>query len=145
MTIPNINNDENYTSLSTTFQWKFNVNQVRSGNGSSSPPFYNVYNAYCFHFCAQYIDGKFVISLHRYRGKYDHNINEISGRIDFEFVIRICGKFGVDKQREVNTNNHVIPRFGKESTTGDVCFAIDNSEISSLTVAGFVHMQCFFK
>jgi len=145
MIIPNINNEENYTSLSTAFQWKFNVNQVRSGNASSSPPFYNVYNAYCFTFFAQYKDQKFLVSLHRYRGKYDHDINEISGRIVFEFVLRICGKFGVDKQWEVKTNDRVIPRFDQESRTGDICFAIDNSEISSLTVAGFVHMQCFFK
>jgi len=145
MIIPNIVNEENYTSLSTAFQWKFNVNQIRSSNGSHSPPFYNVYNTYCFHLCAQYKDEKFIVSLHRYRGMYDHDVNEISGRIVIEFVIRICGKLGVDKQKEVKFNNHVIPRFDQESKTGDGWFVIDNDEISSLTVAGFVHMQCFFK
>jgi len=145
MIIPNIENEENYTSLSTAFQWKFNVNQVRYGNASSSPPFYNVYNAYCFSFYAQYVNGIFVITLHRYRGKYDHDVNEISGRIVYKFVIRICGKFGADKQREMNIINQVISSFDVECASGDVCFEIDNDEISSLTVAGFVHLQCFFK
>jgi len=46
MIITNIENEENYSSLSTAFQWKFNVNQVRSGVVSNSPPFYNAFNAY---------------------------------------------------------------------------------------------------
>jgi len=144
MIIPNIENEENYSFLSTAFQWKFNVNQVRSGVVANSPPFYNAFNAYCFQLQIKFEQEEFEVSLHRYRGKYDHNENEISERIFFNFEIRIYGKCGAQKQLKWEDDEYIIPRCNKVSNFG-LSFTIDNREISSLTVAGFVHLHCFFK
>jgi len=81
--------------------------------------------------------------LHSYRGKYDHNENEISERIFFNFEIRIFGKCGKQKQLKWEDDEYIIPCYNKVSNFG-LSFTIDNREISSLTVAGFVHLHCFF-
>jgi len=129
MIIPNIENEENYSFLSTAFQWKFSVNQVRSGVVSNSPPFYNAFNAYCFQlqikFEQEEEEEEFEVCLHRYRGIYDHNENEISERIFFNFEIRIFGKCGEQKQLKWEDDEYIIPRCNNVSNFG-LSFTIDN-------------------
>jgi len=92
MTIPNIEDESNYSPMFTALQWKFNPTDVKSGVIKISPPFYNVMNAYCFQLDAQFIRNSFCISLCRYRGKYDDNVKEIKTSKNFDFQIHIFGK-----------------------------------------------------
>jgi len=85
MTIPNIEDESNYSPMFTAFQWKFNPTDVKSGVIKISPPFYNVMNAYCFQLDAQFVRNNFCISLCCYRGKYDDNVKEIKTSEEFRF------------------------------------------------------------
>jgi len=92
MTIPNIEDESNYSPMFTAFQWKFNPTDVKSGVIKISPPFYNGMNAYCFQLDAQFVRNNFCISLCCYRGKYDDNVKEIKTSKNFDFQIHIFGK-----------------------------------------------------
>jgi len=94
MIIPNIEDDSNYSPMCTAFQWKFKPAEVKSGIKKISSPFYNVMNAHCFQLVVEYEDNNFSIGLRRYRGKYDHPVNEIKVTKNIDFQIYVFGKNG---------------------------------------------------
>jgi len=134
----------NYSPICTAFQWKFNPTEVKSGiDILFGPPFHNVMNAHCFQLGVEFVNNNFDISLRRYRGKYDHNVNAIKKMQNFDFHIHIFGKNGKLKIAQFdNSNDYSIGRY-HETSHGWV-EKINNSEIDSLTVDGFVHLHCFF-
>jgi len=143
MVIPNIEDESTYSPLCTAFQWKFNPTEVKSGIKKISPPFYNIMNAYCFQLVVEYEDNKFYIMLRRYRGKYDHPVNEIKVIKNIDFQIHIFGKNG--KLKIYNWDEEgvfLIFKHGMESESWNEY--IDNGEIDSLTVGGYVHFHGFF-
>jgi len=143
MVIPNIEDESTYSPLCTAFQWKFNPTEVKSGIKKISPPFYNIINAYCFQLVVEYEDNKFYIMLHRYRGKYDHPVNEIKVIKNIDFQIHIFGKNG--KLKIYNWDEEgVFLIFKHEMESENWNEYIDNGEIDSLTVGGYVHLHCFF-
>jgi len=143
MVIPNIEDESTYSPLCTAFQWKFNPTEVKSGIKKISPPFYNIINAYCFQLVVEYEDNKFSIGLRRYRGKYDHPVNEIKVIEDIDFQIHIFGKNG--KLKIYNWDEEgVFLIFKHEMESENWNEYIDNGEIDSLTVGGYVHLHCFF-
>jgi len=143
MIIPNIVDESNYFPICTAFRWKFNPADVKSGMNKFSPPFYNHINAYCFQLGVFYEKNSFRISLRRYRGKYDHNVNDIRTTKDFNFRIHIFGKnsklkiFEFENDESFSVSKHEIGSKGFDEI-------INNGEISSLTVNGYVHLHCFF-
>jgi len=142
MIIPNIEDESNYAPICTAFQWKFNPFDVKSGT-KISPPFYSVMNAYCFRLEVEFKNNNFCISLRRYRGKYDDNVKEVKTSKDFDFQIHIFGKNSKLKILEyVNDSDYTISEHNFKS--GGYWEQINNGEIGSLTVDGYVHLHCFF-
>jgi len=146
MIVPNIEDESNYSPICTAFQWKFNPADVKSNNGidKSSPPFYNIMNAQCFQLVVDFQKNNFNISFYRYRGKYDHNVNEMWSVTMFDFQIHVLGQNGKLKIFEFHTkyNDYSIPKFQMRSK--GMYHKISNGEINSLTVDGYVHLHCFF-
>jgi len=143
MIIPNVEHESNYSPICTAFQWKFNPTAVKSGIKETSPPFYNVMNAHCFQLEVDYEDNNFCIGLRRYRGKYDHPVNEIKVIKIVDFQIHIFGKNGKlkiynwDEKDDYSIPKHEMASEGWSEN-------INNGEIGSLTVDGYVHLHCFF-
>jgi len=143
MIIPNIEEESNYSPICTAFQWKFNPTEVKSGREIFSPPFYNVMNAHFFQLEILYEDNNFYIMLRRYRGKYDHPVNEIKVMKNVDFQIHIFGKNGKlkiynwDEKEDYSISKH-------EMSSRGWLESINNGEIGSLTVDGYVHLHCFF-
>jgi len=143
MIIPNVEDESNYSPICTAFQWKFNPTAVKSGIKETSPPFYNVMNAHCFQLEVDYEDNNFCIGLRRYRGKYDHPVNEIKVIKIVDFQIHIFGKNGKlkiynwDEKEDYSITKH-------EMASESFHEFINNGEIGSLTVDGYVHLHCFF-
>jgi len=143
MIIPNIEDESNYAPICTAFQWKFNPAEVKSGITIKSPPFYNVMNAHCFQLVVEYEDNKFYIAFWRYRGKYDHPVNEIKVIEDIDFQIHIFGKNGKLKNYNWDGKDD-FSILKNKMTSGGWNDYISNGEIDSLTVDGYVHLHCFF-
>jgi len=143
MIISSIEDGTNFSSVSTAFQWKFDPFVVRSGVEKLSPPFYNVMNAHCFQLEVSFIENKFHIEFRRYRGKYDHDTNQIKLTKDYIFNIHVFGKNGKVKVITFHEVDHAIPRF-KIKSIGYYEW-INNGEIYSYVVDGYVHLSCFFK
>jgi len=143
MIIPNIEDESNYAPICTAFQWKFNPTEVKFGSKKNSPPFYNIMNAHCFQLVVEYETNDFSIGLRRYRGKYDHPVNEIKVIKNIDFQIHVFGKNGKLKIYNWDeTNDYSISKH--EMISEDYTEHINNGEIGSLTVDGFVHLHCFF-
>jgi len=143
MTIPNIEDESCYSPICTAFQWKFKPSEVRSCLVKCSPSFYNVMNAHCFQLKVRFEKNNFGISLHRYRGKYDHNVNEIDGIKDFDFKMNIFGKNG--KSKSYKRDSKDAYSILKHEIVGDGgCEYIHSNVIDSLTFDGYVHLHCFF-
>jgi len=149
MIIPDIEDGSNFTGLNTAFQWKFNPQEVRASYGDNhillSPPFYNLMNSFCFQLGVNFVDNKYKILLFRFRGKYDADKDMTATTQSFDFILKVLGKKG--KQKEFKSSNDdgdfSIPTF-RERNDG-LSVSINNGEIASLTVDGFVHLHCFFK
>jgi len=146
MTIPNITDESCYSPICTAFQWKFKPSEVRSCLVKYSPSFYNVMNAHCFQLEIGFKNNNFYLSLYRYRGKYDHNVNEIKQVENFDFKIHIFGKNGKLLKHKWGSNtlteDYSINKHNIRSLTwGEDIY---NNEMNSLTVDGYVHLHCFF-
>jgi len=147
MIMPNIVEDEsNFSLMSATFEWKFNVAKVRCGNDSWSPPFYNKINTDCFqlHVFFDFDSNFFRIILYRYRGKYDHPDHPVYSD-PFTLEVNIYGINGKHKvlRYSYNCDNNIeIPQY-KERGYG-LCKSINNGEINSFIVDGFVHLRCTY-
>jgi len=143
MIIPNVEDESNYSPICTAFQWTFNPTEVKSGIDKYSPPFYNQINALCFQLDVTYGGNNFKIGLRRYRGKYDHNVNDIRTTKDFDFRIHIFGRNS--KLKIFEFDNHEDFSVSKHNIEGERVYdVINNGEIRSLTVNGYVHLHCFF-
>jgi len=146
MIIPNVEKDNNFAPFSTAFQWKFQPNEIRAKSATRfySPPFYNVQNSNCFHIRVFYEHNSLSIGLGRYRGKYDHPINSITKTRKFVFKTKIFGKNGKQVYNEFVENKHFIP-YKKMVSDEALYFEINNGEIDSLTIDGYVHLFCSFE
>jgi len=148
MIMPNIVQDEcNFSVMSATFEWKFNVAKVRYGGHSMSPPFYNKVNRDCFqlHVLFDFHSNFFRIMLHRYRGKYDHSYYPVRITDQFIFEVNIYGINGKHKVLRYSDNSDhdfTIPHY-KEGGNG-LCKSINDGEINSFTIDGFVHLRCTY-
>jgi len=143
MIIPRVGDETNFSAISTAFRWKFDPFKVRSGERKLSPPFYNVMNAHCFQLGVSFVGNKFHIEFRRYRGKYDHDTNQIKPTKDYIFNVHVFGKNGKVKVFSFNQFDHAISRFEMESI--GYYEWINNGEIYSYVVDGYVHLSCFFK
>jgi len=143
MIMPNIEDETNYSPICTAFQWKFNPAEVKSVEILFGPPFYNVMNAHCFQLSVNFVNNIYEISLRRYRGKYDNKVKPIIEMKNIDFHIHIFGKNGKLKIAQFNSFNDYSIRKHDIKSEGWV-EKINNSEINSLTVDGFVHLHCFF-
>jgi len=145
MIIPNIKDESCYSPICTAFQWKFEPSEVRSCIVKFSPPFYNIMNAHCFQLKVNFANKCFRVDLYRYRGKFDHNVNEIEGMKKIDLKMHIFGKNGNLKILKWGKagENYSIPKHQMISRGWG--HNINNGEInSSLTVDGYVHLHCFF-
>jgi len=143
MIILNIEDESNYSPVCTAFQWKFNPTEVKSCRVICSPPFYNIMNSHCFQLGVWFVDNDLSISLHRYRGKYDHPVNEIKVMKNVDLQIHIFGKNGELKIYNWDqTQDYSIQKHKMASEDWSEC--IINEEIGILTVDGYVHLHCFF-
>jgi len=143
---PYIEDGSNFIALNTAFQWKFNPQEVRASNVCQhSPPFYNVMNSFCFQLGVNFVDNNYQIILFRYRGKYDADKDMTATTQSFDFILKVFGKKGKQKEyySSKNDGDFSIPRF-RERNDG-LGIKINNGEIASLTVDGFVHLHCYFK
>jgi len=141
---PNIEDNSNFTSLSTAFQWKFDPVSVRASRSRlHSPPFYNVMNSHCFQLGVDFVNNNYQVILFRYRGKYDDTKDFIKTTQSFDFSVHIFGKKGKQKVLTFINEDHSIPKF-KERNDG-LCHRINNCEIASMAVDGYIHLHCFFK
>jgi len=144
--IPNVERDIDFAPLSTAFQWKFQHNEIRSTHNTKfySPPFYNVESSNCFQMLVFYENNKFTIGLARYRGKYDHPTSSINKTKAFVLITKIFGKNGKQKDLEFNSNEFSI---SPNKMLSERCwqFEINNGEMVSLTIDGYVHLHCFFQ
>jgi len=144
MIIPNIEDNLYFTSLGTAFQWKFNPVSVRASDDRiHSPPFYNVMNSHCFQLGVDFVNNNYQVILFRCRGKYDDDKDFIKTTQSFDFSIHAFGKKGKQKVFNFLNRDCSIPKF-KERGDG-LCYKINNGEIASMTVDGYVHLHCFFK
>jgi len=66
MIIPTVFDSSDYMPVCTCFQWKLNVDKVRSGENTFSSPFYNTKNAMCFAMGAVFGRNDFCIFLMRH-------------------------------------------------------------------------------
>jgi len=83
--------------------------------------------------------------LFRYRGKYDHEMNSVRKTKDFNFKIHVFGKNGKIKNVDFdfgNDDDYSIPNH--EFISKGIYENINNGEIGSLTVDGYVHLHCYF-
>jgi len=144
MIIHNIEDETDFSPICTIFQWKFKPTEIRSGDIKLSPPFYNSENAHCFQLKVKFVDNKFYIVLYRYRGKYDHLLNEIKVKEEFIFEVKIFGKNG--KLRSLKYyNNHDYSIAELKTRSLGWMDVINNDEIGSLTDAhGYVNLHCSF-
>jgi len=104
MIMPNVVNESNYSMINTAFQWKFNVDNVRAGIKSFSPPFYNS-GGHCFQLESSFVENNFRIALYQYRGQYDYATNEVELKENFNLKINVLGKNG-NKKINFFRNNH---------------------------------------
>jgi len=146
MIIPNGFDSSDYMPVCTAFQWKFNVDKVRSGERPfPRPPFYNTKNAMCFALVVAYVGNIFRIGLVRYRGKYDHATDEITKTTPFSFKVNIFGNNGNCKLLKFTNSKpdlRILP--SQPFSTMSIVKAISNEEIDNFTVDGDVHLYCFF-
>jgi len=147
MIIPNIADDSNFSLMSAIFEWKFKVEEVRVRNGIAvgSPPFYNTINTNCFQLLANFeveLD-VFRIMLCQYRGKYDHSVFPVTDTEQFTLEVNIYGKNGKHKLLRYSNYDFTIDHSSNVSSLG-VLKSINNGEINSFTIDGFVHMRCTF-
>jgi len=143
MIMKNIGDETTFSPFCTAFQWKFMPDEVRYGCMKYSPPFYNVMNPICFQLRVHYVDNNFRIALYRYRGKYDHFNDEIEVTKDFSFDIRIFGKNGKVTTFEKRNNMKYTISQSKTKSYG-WWNRINDDEIGSLTIDGYVNLHCFF-
>jgi len=145
MIIPNIEDDSNFSLMSAVFEWKFNVEEVRNGILVESPPFYNITNTNCFQLDANFDFELNVlqIRLFRYRGKYDHPLLEVTDTDQFTLEVNIYGINGKHKLLRYSDNDFTIDHSSDYSSHGFPKY-INNGEINSFTIDGFVHMRCTF-
>jgi len=142
MIVPSVEDDSNYSPVSTAFQWKFNLADVKSCGVKLSPPFYNVMNSHCFKLAA-YIsrNNKILIGLARYRGKHDHKVNEIKGMTNIDFQINIFKNNGKLKTfKWSNKENYSILR--NQMISNDWRVILDENEIESMTFDVFYNIEC---
>jgi len=143
MIIPNVEDESNYAPICTAFQWKFNPSGVKSGVEKYSPPFYNVMNSHCFKLIAFIPNNDIMIGLRRYRGKYDHKVNEIKEMTSIDFRIHIFKKNGKLKTfKWGNKEDYSIHR--NQMISKDWCATINKNEMESMAIDGYVHLHCFF-
>jgi len=152
MMIPDIEDDSDFTAINTAFQWKFNAQGVKEFECPIfSPPFYNIMNSHCFQLKVYFVCNRYMIRLHRYRGKYDSDSDEIRESNLYNFHIHVFGKNG--KQKAMNFSNDddgSIKNFfqiGRSEMRSENSLAecINNDEIDSLIIDSFVYLHCFFK
>jgi len=145
MIIPNIANDCNFSSISTAFQWKFNVTEVKSGLEKFSPPFYNEVNTYCFQLKVIFTGVYFRIIVYRYRGEYDSVLSkDMRTTEQFQFCMNLYGKEGKRKAFSwFNITDYSIPKYAMRSTGR--FSKIHDDEIVDLTLDNYIHLRCFFQ
>jgi len=146
MISPNNGDASDFYPVSTAYQWKFNPTEVRSGNVKHSPPFYNFMSSQCFKILVEFKDNNFILSLGRWRGKYDNALDTaIKTTKDFNFYIHVIGTN--EKQNVSNYSNNADYSIleGKKSSAYWYDDEISHGEIVSLTIDGYVHLHCFFK
>jgi len=142
MIMPNVVNESNYSMINTSFQWKFNVDNVRAGIKSFSPPFYNS-GGHCFQLGSYFAENIFQISLYHYRGQYDYVTNEIKLKEDFKLKINVLGKNGNKKSHIFdNADDYKIKVFGCRST--GYFFPIKSNEIDHYALNGYIHLNSNF-
>jgi len=143
MIIPNVVDEANNLSLiNTSFQWKFNIDKVRSGIQSVSPPFY-IPNGHCFQLASFFVSNSFRIALYRYRGQYDYATNEITLTQDFKLKIYVLGRNGNEKSHLFKTtNDYKIEAFKIRSRGYFV--PINSNEIDHYAIDGHIHLNCIF-
>jgi len=142
MIMPNVVNESNYSMINTSFQWKFNIDKVRSGIQSVSPPFY-IPNGHCFQLASFFVSNSFRIALYRYRGQYDYATNEITLTQDFKLKIYVLGRNGNEKSHLFKTtNDYKIEAFKIRSRGYFV--PINSNEIDHYAIDGHIHLNCIF-
>jgi len=142
MIIPNVVNEDNLSLINTSFQWKFNIDTVRSGNLSLSPPFYNP-EGNCFQLGSVFTENNFRVSFSHYRGQYDYATNEIELKEKFTLKVIVLGKNGNKKIQFIQNNvNYTIKTFSKRSTS--YYFRINSNEIDNYAIDGYIHLNSIF-
>jgi len=97
---PSLNSKASFTPVSTAFQWKVDI----ESETTLSPPFYNMMNGMCFQLRFTLPNDFGFITLHRYRGKYDHPTNQISTTQPFELVVHMFDNDGNFKVTKFSNN-----------------------------------------
>jgi len=78
-----------FSAVTSSFEWKFNVDRLRTGDELKSPLFYNSKNSHCFQLTVFYDHrDNFSTYLYRCRGKFDLELHEVILKTD-EFVFNI--------------------------------------------------------
>jgi len=132
------------SSINTAFQWKFDVDQVKSGMRPYSPLFYNT-DGNCFQLGAYYEKKDFKILLYRYRGQFDLVTSEITTN-KFNYDIYVMGKNGNNKQIHTYDrlcNKYIIKPFNNRSN--GFYFDVKSDEIDEHTISGYIHTNCIMK
>jgi len=144
MVVPNIKIDNNFSPVSTAYQWKFNPTEVKSGSKLYSPPFYNGVNSYCFQLRVKFVDECYRMILYRFRGKYDSILCQDVKKADsFKFSIYLFKKNGTKKMFHYpHTDGYSIPKHAMRGRGRSN--KINKNEIDDFTVDSYVHIHCFF-
>jgi len=146
MISPNSGEEAEFYPVSTAYQWRFNPTEVRSGTLKQSPLFYNFINLQCFKLTIKFENNKFQVRMCRCRGKYDNAIidSAIETIKDFRLDIHVIGKKEKQKVFKYSSNVDYSILKGKMNSA-NYQYGINNDEINSVTIDGYVHLHCSFK
>jgi len=163
-----------FSAVTTSFEWKFNVDRLRTGDELKSPLFYNSKNLHCFQLTVFYDHrDNFSTYLCRCRGKFDLDVQKVILKTDeFVFNIHLLGNNKYKRElkyiyaAEVKSDDDSDDDGDDDDADSTDCDywcecddysinadamqsdgefqCISNDDIIKLTVDANVHLHCFF-